>query len=107
MHATPVEVVAAALFAAGFGLGLFQVPNMTLVMGAFPAGQQGAAGGLSFMARTLGVVAGVGTLSAIFAARRPVAGFDAAFSTAFAVAASVVAIACVASIGRSGTPGRV
>ncbi|MBI1736696.1 MAG: MFS transporter [Candidatus Rokubacteria bacterium] len=98
---TPIAVVAVALFSAGFGLGLFQVPNMTLVMAQFPAGQQGAAGGLSFMARTLGVVAGVGALSAIFAARRPVAGFDSAFATAFVVAAGIVAVACVASVVRS------
>jgi MFS family permease len=104
---TPVELVALALFAAGFGLGLFQVPNMTLVMSAFPSGQQGAAGGLSFMARTLGVVAGVGTLSAIFAARRPVAGFEPAFATAFTVAASVVAVACVVSVVRPRTATRL
>jgi predicted MFS family arabinose efflux permease len=56
-RATPestVVLVAAALFVAGFGLGMFQVPNMAVVMAAFPSSQQGAAGGFTFLARTLG-----------------------------------------------------
>jgi DHA2 family methylenomycin A resistance protein-like MFS transporter len=92
---TPGLVVGSALFIAGFGLGLFQPPNMATVMEAFPARQQGVAGGLSFMARTLGVVAGVATLAQIFAVRRASAGFDAAFTTAFVVAAAAVTIAAL------------
>ena len=94
----PIGVVAVSLFVAGFGLGLFQVPNMAIVMKAFPAAHQGAAGGLSFMARTLGVVSGVAALSAIFAARRAADGFERAFATAFVVAAAAVAAATVAAI---------
>src|SRR5262249_60198077 len=78
---TPGVTVAAALFAAGFGLGLFRVPNMAAVMGAFPAGQQGGAGGLAMMARTLGIVAGVATLSQVFATWRA-SGFEAGFTAA-------------------------
>ena len=88
---TPISLVAAALAVAGFGIGVFQVPNMSAVMREFPAGHQGAAGGLAFMARTLGVVAGVASLSAIVAMRRETAGFDAAFATAFIEAAAAVA----------------
>lgn len=89
--ATPVAVVAGALFAAGAGLGVFQVPNMAAVMGAFAAGQQGAAGGFAFLARTLGTVGGVAMLAEVFAWRRAAAGFDAAFTAAFAVATVLVA----------------
>jgi DHA2 family multidrug resistance protein-like MFS transporter len=89
---TPVVAVAVALFASGFGLGLFQVPNMTAVMGAFPAGQQGGAGGLAFMARTLGIVAGVATLSHVFATLRG-GGFEAGFTAAFVVAGAAVLVA--------------
>jgi MFS family permease len=91
-RATSVMLVAAALFGSGFGLGLFQVPNMSTVMAAFPVGQQGAAGGLAFMARTLGVVAGVATLSEVFASRRA-SGFEAGFAAAFLVAGAAVAVA--------------
>jgi MFS family permease len=93
---TPAVAVAAALLASGFGLGLFQVPNMAAVMGAFTAGQQGAAGGLAFMTRTLGVVAGVAVLSQVFASLRG-SGFEAGFSAAFVVAGAAVAVAAVAA----------
>ncbi len=90
-EATPVAVVALALLAAGAGLGVFQVPNMAAVMGEFAVGQQGAAGGFAFLARTLGTVAGVALLAQVFAWRRDVAGFDAAFAASFTTAAALVA----------------
>jgi MFS family permease len=102
-RATPAAFVAAALFASGFGVGLFQVPNMSAVMGAFPPGQQGVAGGLAFMARTLGVVTGVAALSSVFAAARE-RSFEAGFMAAFVVAGVAVLVAavgaCVASEPR-------
>lgn len=97
-----LAVVAVALFAAGFGIGLFQVPLMTLVMNAFPATLQGAAGGLAFLARTLGLVTGVTTLAAVFAARRPVVGFDPALRDAFLVATLMVGAATVLALARFG-----
>jgi MFS family permease len=92
---SPVLVVAVALFAAGFGLGMFQVPNMAVVMAAFPALQQGAAGGFAFLARTLGVVTGVLGLAHLFAVRRLVVGLAPAAAEAFLVAAVAVALAAV------------
>ncbi len=97
---TSLVVVATALFAAGFGIGMFQVPMMALVMGAFPSALQGAAGGLAFLARTLGLVTGVATLAAVFAARRPVVGFDAAFRDAFLLATLVVGAATLLALVR-------
>jgi MFS family permease len=102
MSAAPADsslvLVAAALFASGFGLGLFQVPNMASVMEAFPARQQGAAGGLAFMARTLGVVTGVATLSTVFSWRRLTAGVESGFTVAFLVAASSVTVAALGAL---------
>ncbi|HEY3068327.1 MAG TPA: MFS transporter [Methylomirabilota bacterium] len=95
---TSIALVSAALFAAGAGLGIFQVPYMAVVMAAFPSGQQGAAGGFAFLARTLGVVAGVLVLAEVFAARRAAAGFTAAFAEAFVVAAAGVAVAAVLAL---------
>ena len=97
---TSLIIVATALFAAGFGVGLFQVPVMALVMGAFPSALQGAAGGLTFLSRTLGLVSGVAVLAAVFAARRPVVGFDGAFGDAFLVATGTVALAAVLAATR-------
>lgn len=90
---TGTPLLAGALLAAGLGLGLFQVPNMVAVMTSFPAAQQGAAGGLTFLARTLGVVFGVATLAQLFAARRLTIGMAAAFGESFLLAAGMVAAA--------------
>jgi len=95
---TPLATVALALCAAGFGLGVFQVPNMAVVMAAFPAAHQGAAGGLTFLARTLGLVTGVAVLAAVFAQRRVDVGVEPAFAEAFALAALVVAAAALAAV---------
>jgi MFS family permease len=103
---TSLPVVAAALFAAGFGIGMFQVPMMALVMGSFPSSLQGAAGGLTFLARTLGLVSGVTLLAAVFAARRPVVGFDGAFGDAFLVATGLVGVATALGLARLRSLGR-
>lgn len=92
---TSLIVIALALFAAGLGLGVFQVPNMAAIMAAFPAGQQGAAGGLAFLARTLGVVAGVATLGQIVSMRRSAIGFETAFGESLVVATVAVAAAAL------------
>jgi MFS family permease len=101
---TPLGWVAAGLFGAGLGLGVFQVPYMAAVMAAFPAGEQGTAGGFTFLARTLGIVAGVVALAGVFAARRGTVGFEPAFTEAFLLAAALVALATVLAIGRGALP---
>ena len=83
---------------------------MASVMAAFPAGHAGAAGGLTFLARTLGLVTGVAVLAAVFGGRRGVVGFQPAFAEAFTLAALAVAGAAVAGLvvgrARAYTPGR-
>ena len=98
--ATATAIIAGALFAAGFGLGAFQVPNMAMIMSAFSGAQQGVAGGFAFLARTLGVVSGVLVLAGLFAARRESVGLQTAFSEAFLTAAIAVALAAVAAAAR-------
>src|SRR4029079_12056356 len=93
--ASPLLLVAIALFAAGFGLGTFQVPNMAVTMAAFPALQQGAAGAFSFLARTLGVVTGVLGLAQLFAVRRLSVGLAPAAAEAFLVAGVAVGVAAI------------
>jgi MFS family permease len=89
---TPLPALAAVLFGAGLGLGVFQVPNMAAAMAAFGPAQQGAAGGFIFFARTLGTVFGVATLGQLFAVRRLAVG-PAAFNECFVAAALGVAAA--------------
>jgi MFS family permease len=90
--------VGLALALVGIGLGIFQVPNMSLVMASFPISQQGGAGGMIFMSRTLGVVAGVSLASAIFAERSQGLGFLGAFHEVFLIASAISAAALVLSI---------
>lgn len=93
-------VTALGLFGAGFGVGIFQVPNMTWTMAAFGAGQQGAAGGVTFLMRTSGIVAGVFVLSGVFGARRLAVGFDVAYTDAFVIAGLVVTAAALLAAVR-------
>jgi hypothetical protein len=73
-------------------------------MAAFPSGRQGAAGGLSFLARTLGVVAGVALIGQIVAARSATVGFLGAFAESLLVAALAVAAACVVALAGARAP---
>jgi MFS family permease len=91
-------VVGAALALVGLGLGLFQVPNLTQVMLAFPAARQGAAGGLAFMSRTLGIVAGVQVSASVYGGLERALGWGGAFTAAFAVAGGVCGLAAALAL---------
>ena len=102
--ATPVAAVGAALFAVGLGIGVFQVPNLAQVMSAFPPARQGAAGGLAFLGRTLGVVAGVQVNASVFAALERSWGFVGAFSAALGSSAAVCVVAAALAAVPAGKP---
>jgi EmrB/QacA subfamily drug resistance transporter len=53
----------------GIGLGLFQSPNNSAVMGAVPRNRLGVASGLLSVTRTLGQTTGIATMSALWAGR--------------------------------------
>lgn len=102
-----------ALGCVGLGLGMFQTPNMSFVMGAIPREQQGVAGSMSQMMRTLGVVLGVTGASMLFSSRRTVhteqlqlsivdnpQSFIPAFQEVFLVAAVVCLVAFGVSLLR-------
>lgn len=111
---TPAGLVALSLAAVGLGVGLFTVPNMSLVMGAIDRREQGVAGGLTQMARTIGVVSGValGSLGLARlrrdeAAKLGVEPGDAltflpAFRQVFLAAAIISAAAALVSLARAG-----
>ncbi|MEX2221409.1 MAG: MFS transporter [Candidatus Rokuibacteriota bacterium] len=91
-EATPLVHVGAGMALVGLGVGLFQVPNLALMMAAFPPAQQGAAGGLAFFGRTLGSAVGVQASASLFDARLARDGFVAAFHAAFLAAGAVCAL---------------
>lgn len=84
--ATPIAAMVACLFAAGFGLGLFQVSYMNIVIGTLPIGDRGVAGSLAMVTRTVGVVGGATCLALAFTSFTPPgeAAGDTAFLKAFA-----------------------
>src|SRR6185369_3299737 len=110
--------VALTLALVGLGLGIFQTPNMSFIMGAIPRAQQGVAGSMSQMMRTLGVVLGVTGASMLFGSRRALhaeqlqlslvndpRSFMPAFQDVFVVSAAVCAVAFGLSLlrGRKST----
>jgi MFS family permease len=105
--------VAVALGMVGLGLGVFEAPNMSFVMGAIPRHQQGVAGSIANMMRTLGIVFGATGWGMLFDQRRrfylkqgsvpePAAFqvFVLAFQDVFLFAAGLCAIAFVLSLFR-------
>jgi EmrB/QacA subfamily drug resistance transporter len=53
----------------GIGIGVFQSPNNSAVMGAVPSNRLGVASGLLSVTRTLGQTAGIAALGALWASR--------------------------------------
>ena len=98
---------ALSLAMVGLGLGTFQVPNMSFVMGAIPRQHQGVAGSINQMMRTAGIVFGVTGASLMFERWRvshtdlgEVGAFVAAFQLVFLSAAVLCALAAAASLLR-------
>jgi len=63
---TPPVVIVMPLVFQGFGVGLFQVAYMDLVMGTLPPQHRGVAGSLAMLTRTLGIVTGATLLTLVF-----------------------------------------
>lgn len=53
----------------GFGIGMFQSPNNSAIMGSMPREYSGVAGGILTLTRLLGQVSGVAILGSLWAAR--------------------------------------
>jgi MFS family permease len=82
------STILAALILQGFGVGLFQVAYMDVVIATMPARQRGVAGSVAMLTRTLGIVSGATLLTVVFHAVETAALAEtttaaAAFLTAF------------------------
>ena len=62
--------LALTLGVVGLGLGIFEAPNMSFIMGSIPRTQQGIAGSMAAMMRPLGIVLGASGWSLLFDWRR-------------------------------------
>jgi len=97
----------------GLGMGLFQSPNNSIVMGSVPKNRLGIAGGMLGMVRNLGMVTGIAISGAVYTSglhSNQAAGlvYEAAFlggfHDAFMVAAVICSIGVITSLmrGKSG-----
>jgi EmrB/QacA subfamily drug resistance transporter len=99
---TPFFAVVASLVVIGVGTAIFMPPNTSSIMGAVPHHALGVAGGLTAVARNLGMALGVGIGETIFSAFSPDAsgrdvaaflmGWRAAMLVAFGVSLAAVAV---------------
>jgi EmrB/QacA subfamily drug resistance transporter len=105
--------IALRLAACGLGMGLFQPPNNSAVMGSLPRDRLGSGGGMLSTARNLGMVSGIALAGAIFRARGGpgpdafLAGYRAALLAGAAVAIAAGAVSLVRDPGWPGEDGRV
>lgn len=90
----------------GFGMGLFQPPNNSIIMGSLPKEQLGIAAGVMGTMRNMGMVIGIAVSGAVFSNRFVYYGntrdsFLPAFRDTYIVSAIICAIAVMVSIVRS------
>jgi len=65
----PLPAIAAVLALIGLGVGLFQSPNNSAIMGAVPRQRLGIASGMLATMRNVGMVMGIAVAGAVFAIR--------------------------------------
>ncbi|MBS0641721.1 MAG: MFS transporter, partial [Proteobacteria bacterium] len=88
--------LAASMFVAGFGAGLFQVAYFDILTAAIPQRDRGVAGALGMVTRSIGVVTGATVLMLVFQLRQASQGLVPALQLAFLVAAAIPAVMVVA-----------
>jgi EmrB/QacA subfamily drug resistance transporter len=90
----------------GLGMGLFQAPNNSIIMGSLPKEQLGIAAGTLGTMRNMGMVIGVAVSGAVFSSRYVFYGgiessFLPAFHDTYIVSAVICGIAMLTSLVRS------
>lgn len=98
--------VALRLSLLGLGMGLFQPPNNSIIMGSLPKEQLGIAAGVMGTMRNMGMVIGVAVSGAVFSNRYVYYGnnessFLPAFRDAYIVSAIICGVAVLVSLVRS------
>jgi DHA2 family multidrug resistance protein-like MFS transporter len=98
--------VMARLAVCGLGMGLFQAPNSSAVMGALPPERLGSGGGLLATARNLGMAVGVAIAGGLFALRGGSGADGPAFLAGYALALRAGAILAVLAAAAAASAGR-
>ncbi len=95
-----IPFLAASMFVAGFGMGLFQVAYFEILTVAIPQRARGVAGALGMATRSIGTVTGATVLMLVFQARQASEGLVPALQLSFLVAAAIPAVLVVAVLLR-------
>ena len=109
---TPLLWIVGVLVLIGVGVGLFNTPNSSAVMGAVPSGRRGVAAAILSTARTLGNTLGLGLAGAIFTtvlAGRELTNPEyvvQAVSVGFAVGSVLALLGALTCAARPATPRR-
>jgi MFS family permease len=75
-EATALPVVMALLFVSGLGMGLWNVPNNSMILGAVPLSSLGVVGAFTNLTRNVGNVTGQAIASGVIVAVMAANGFD-------------------------------
>jgi EmrB/QacA subfamily drug resistance transporter len=100
----PMTAILGPLMLQGFGVGLFQVAYMDIVMQTLPRRHRGVAGSIAMLSRSLGVVIGATLLTLVFHAVEGVssgAPFLAGFRATFWLAGVVSGLAGLLALGTA------
>jgi len=100
--------VALRLALLGLGMGLFQAPNNSIIMGSLPKERLGIAAGIMGTMRNMGMVIGVAVSGAVFSNRYAYYGgnessFLPAFHDTYVISAIICGIAVIISLVRKST----
>lgn len=118
---TPIPLLALNFALMGLGVGLFQSPNNSAIMGSVPRNRLGIASGMLATMRNVGMVMGIAVAGAVFAIREAhhfsalgAAGlsgtalttqaFTAAMQDTFLVGAGLAAVGVITSLIRGSDP---
>lgn len=98
--------IALRLALLGLGMGLFQAPNNSIIMGSLPIEQLGIAAGIMGTMRNMGMVIGVAVSGAVFSNRYAYYGgtessFIPAFHDTYVISAIICGIAVLTSLVRT------
>lgn len=95
-----IPLLAASMFLAGFGMGLFQVAYFEILTATIPQRARGVAGALGMATRSIGTVTGATVLMLVFQARQASEGLVPALQLSFLVAAAIPAVLVVTVLLR-------
>lgn len=119
-YSTPNHIIILSMMIVGIGVGLFQTPNNSAIMGSAPGNRRGIASSILATMRNIGMVLGIAVSGAIFNSQRShlaisfaaagmkgeelrIRAFTGALNLSYTVAAILASIAVITSLVKGST----